>query len=95
MRRPIPIATVVILFLLVLGIPFLRLQIGLPDDRVLSPSHSSRQVQDLIRSDFTSNEAGALQVIAPGSPIRRLDRPRSRATPSRSRACGAWRGSTP
>ncbi len=66
MRRPIPIATVVILFLLVLGIPFLRLQIGLPDDRVLSPSHSSRQVQDLIRSDFTSNEAGALQVIAPG-----------------------------
>jgi RND superfamily putative drug exporter len=66
MRRPIPIATVVILFLLVLGIPFLRLQIGLPDDRVLSPSHSSRQVQDQIRSNFTSNEAGALQVIAPG-----------------------------
>jgi len=66
MRRPIPIATVVILFRLVLGIPFLRLQIGLPDDRVLSPSHSSRQVQDQIRSNFTSNEAGALQVIAPG-----------------------------
>jgi RND superfamily putative drug exporter len=65
MRRPVPIATAVILLLVLLGIPFLRLQIGLPDDRVLSTSLSSRQVQDQIRSDFTSNEAGALQVIAP------------------------------
>jgi RND superfamily putative drug exporter len=65
MRRPIPIATVVILFLLLLGVPFLRLAIGLPDDRVLPQNLSSRQVQDQIREHFTSNEAGALQVVAP------------------------------
>jgi len=65
MRRPIPIATVVILFLLLLGVPFLRLAIGLPDDRVLPQSLSSRQVQDQIREHFTSQEAGALQVVAP------------------------------
>src|SRR5207344_1040182 len=50
MRRPIPIATAVILLLVVLGIPFLRIQFGLPDDRVLPAQLSSRQVQDDIRS---------------------------------------------
>ena len=65
MRRPIPIATVVILLLLLLGVPFLRLAIGLPDDRVLPQNLSSRQVQDQIREHFTSQEAGALQVVAP------------------------------
>src|SRR5262249_39779636 len=65
MRRPLPIATVVIVVLVALGLPFLKLQIGLPDDRVLSTSLSSRQVQDQIRAHFTSNEAGALEVVAP------------------------------
>jgi len=75
MRRPVPIATAVILVLVVLGIPFLRLQIGLPDDRVLSTDLSSRQVQDQIRTHFTSQEAGALQVIAP-----RFDDPKHHST---------------
>jgi RND superfamily putative drug exporter len=65
MRRPVPIATVVIVVLVALGLPFLRLQIGLPDDRVLPSALSSRQVQDQIRAHFTSNEAGALQIVAP------------------------------
>ncbi|HXY91820.1 MAG TPA: MMPL family transporter [Acidimicrobiia bacterium] len=65
MRRPLPIATAVVLFLLLLGTPFLRLQIGLPDDRVLSSSVSTRHVQDQIRANFTSNETGALEVVAP------------------------------
>jgi len=65
MRRPVPIATVVIVILVALGLPFLRLQIGLPDDRVLPSSLSSRQVQDQIRAHFGSNEAGALQIVAP------------------------------
>ena len=41
MRRPIPIATVVILVLVVLGTPFLHVHFGFPDDRVL-PSNASR-----------------------------------------------------
>ena len=65
MRRPIPIATAVIVLLVLLGIPFLRIQFGLPDDRVLPAQLSSRQVQDDIRSNFTSNEAGALQIAVP------------------------------
>ena len=64
MRRPVPIAIVVVVLLLALGIPFLRIQFGLPDDRVLPPDLSSRQVQDDIRTRFSSDEGGALQVVA-------------------------------
>jgi RND superfamily putative drug exporter len=64
MRRPVPIAAVVIVALLALGVPFLRIQFGLPDDRVLPAHLSSRQVQDDIRTRFSSDEGGALQVIA-------------------------------
>ncbi len=66
MRRPVPIAIVVVVLLLALGIPFLRIQFGLPDDRVLPPDISSRQVQDDIRTRFSSDEGGALQVVATG-----------------------------
>jgi putative drug exporter of the RND superfamily len=66
MRRPVPIAITVIVVLLALGIPFLRIQFGLPDDRVLPPDISSRQVQDDIRERFSSDEGGALQVVATG-----------------------------
>jgi RND superfamily putative drug exporter len=65
MRRPVPIATAVILLLVLLGLPFLNIQFGLPDDRVLPANLSSRQVQDDIRSNFTSNEAAALQIAVP------------------------------
>jgi putative drug exporter of the RND superfamily len=68
MRRPVPIAIVVVVLLLALGIPFLRIQFGLPDDRVLPPDLSSRQVQDDIRTRFSSDEGGALQVVATGIP---------------------------
>ncbi len=67
MRRPVVIGGSVVALLLVLGLPFLHVQLGLPDDRVLPATASSRQVQDDIRANFTSNEAGALQVVAAGS----------------------------
>jgi RND superfamily putative drug exporter len=63
MRRPVPVATIVIVFLLFLGIPFLHIQFGMPDDRVLPDHLSSRQVQDEIRENFNSHEAAALQVV--------------------------------
>ena len=66
MRRPIPVATVVILVLVLLGLPFFHIRFGLPDDRVLPSDLSSRQVQSDIRRNFSSNEAAALQVVAPG-----------------------------
>jgi RND superfamily putative drug exporter len=75
MRRPVPIALGVTAFLILLGLPFLRIQFGLPDDRVLPTSASSRQVQDDIRSRFASNEAFTLQVVATdiGAPAARID----------------------
>ncbi len=73
MRRPVPFATIAILLLLFLGSPFLRMELGLPDDRVLPPSAPSRAVSDVIRAEFTSEEAGALSVVAPdvGDPAAR------------------------
>jgi putative drug exporter of the RND superfamily len=64
MRRPWPIAIAVVAILLLLGVPFLGVEAGLYDDRVLPESASSRQVQDQIRANFTSQEASALQVVA-------------------------------
>ena len=66
MRRPVVLGGSVVALLVVLGLPFLHVQLGLPDDRVLPASVSSRQVQDEIRANFTSNEAGAVQVVARG-----------------------------
>src|SRR6266536_3568141 len=57
MRRPVAIAVTVTAFLLILGAPFLRVSFGLPDDRVLPRVASSRQVQDQIRTNFSSQEA--------------------------------------
>jgi putative drug exporter of the RND superfamily len=74
MRRPIPVAAAVVLVLGFLGAPFLNIAFGLPDDRNLPASASSRQVQDTIRTEFASNEASALSVVAAGigNPQNRL-----------------------
>ena len=66
MRRPLPIATGVIMLLLFLGAPFLGVRFGLPDDRVLPSSAPGRAVSDQIRANFNSNEANALSVVATG-----------------------------
>src|SRR5919106_1500702 len=58
-----PIAFVVVALLLVLGAPFLGLRLASPDDRVLPESADVRQVHDVIREEFSSEEAGALSVV--------------------------------
>jgi putative drug exporter of the RND superfamily len=67
MRRPLPVATLVIAFLLLLGAPFTRVSFGLPDDRVMPAPTPGRQVADAIRTNFTANSAGALAVVATGT----------------------------
>jgi RND superfamily putative drug exporter len=67
MRRPIVVGGTAVVLLLVLGSPFLHIRFGLPDDRVLPTSASSRQVQQQIRTNFNSQEAGALEVVAGGA----------------------------
>jgi RND superfamily putative drug exporter len=68
MRRPVIIGTAVVAILLVLGSPFLRINFGLPDDRVLPASSTSRQVQDTIRRDFVGNDSAAVSIVAPTAP---------------------------
>jgi putative drug exporter of the RND superfamily len=65
MRRPAAIAIAVVAVLLVLGTPFLKVNFGLPDDRVLPVTATSREVGDAIRTDFASRETGVLSVVAP------------------------------
>jgi putative drug exporter of the RND superfamily len=50
--------------LILLGLPFLRLEVGLTDDRVIPAGASSRATNDAIRENFTTREAGALSVVA-------------------------------
>ncbi len=65
MKRPLPVITVVVVALVLLGSPFRHIELGRPDDRVLPASAESRQVNDTLREDFDSNEAGALSVVVP------------------------------
>jgi RND superfamily putative drug exporter len=65
MHRPIRVAVAVVAVLVVLGLPFLGVRFGFPDDRVLPTSASSRQAQTQIRDNFSSEEAAALSVVLP------------------------------
>ena len=66
MRRPVMVATSAIALLLFLGAPFVHLNLSLPDDRVLPESAASRQVSDVLRAEFASEEAGTATVVAEG-----------------------------
>jgi RND superfamily putative drug exporter len=66
MKRPVPITAAVLAVLFFLGSPAFRMELGFPDDRVLGPGNPARYVQDVIRDEFTSEEAGAVSVVATG-----------------------------
>jgi RND superfamily putative drug exporter len=65
MRRAIPIGTAIIALLVLLGMPFLRIQFGSPDDRVLPPTASAHQVGDLLRDDFASDFSTGVSIAIP------------------------------
>lgn len=64
MRRPGVIALGVTVFLVALGMPFLRLELGIADDRVLPDDAPGRIVHEHIRTNFSSGETFALSVVA-------------------------------
>ncbi|MBV9041145.1 MAG: MMPL family transporter [Acidimicrobiia bacterium] len=68
MRRPVLIGGSIVVVLVILGLPFIHVKFGLPDDRVLPVQATSRQVQDDIRHGFSSNESAPLSVVAPVAP---------------------------
>jgi putative drug exporter of the RND superfamily len=65
MRRAVPVGLLVTAVLVALGLPFLHAHFGYPDDRVLPKSASSHQVGDDLRSQFASNAASTITVVAP------------------------------
>jgi putative drug exporter of the RND superfamily len=65
MRRAVPIGLAIVALLVALGIPFLGVKWGFPDDRVLPPSSSARQVGDQLRTDFADNLATNVMVVIP------------------------------
>ncbi|GIF47567.1 RND superfamily putative drug exporter [Asanoa ferruginea] len=64
MRRPVPVAVLVVAFLLLLGAPFLGIRLGMPDERSMPESSQARQVTALIRQNFDGAELNTLQVVA-------------------------------
>ena len=67
MKRPIPVATSVILLLVLAGGPFLNVAFSLPDDRVLPKSAQAYQVGQVMREEFPGRQSAALSVIAPSA----------------------------
>lgn len=68
MKRPVPIATAVIAFLVFLGIPFFGAKWGQADDRALPRTESSHIVSQQLRDNFSSSNANALSVVVEGQP---------------------------
>jgi RND superfamily putative drug exporter len=67
MRRPWPYALGVSALLAVLAIPFLSLELGQIDDRVVQPEVSSaRRVTDEIRENFPTRESSAMRLLVRG-----------------------------
>ncbi|MEO3761601.1 MMPL family transporter [Mycobacterium sp. B14F4] len=65
MRRAIPLGLAGVVLLIVLGLPFLGVRPGLPDDRVLPKTASAHQVGDQLREDFATNTDTAVTVVLP------------------------------
>lgn len=65
MRRAVPIGLGVVTALVLLGVPFLGVTWGLPDDRVLPRSASAHQVGDQLRNEFADDSAIAVTVVLP------------------------------
>jgi putative drug exporter of the RND superfamily len=65
MRRPISVGTAAVVLLVVLGLPFLGVKFGLPDDRVLPADNTAHLTSDVLRAEFTSHEADAFGIAVP------------------------------
>jgi putative drug exporter of the RND superfamily len=65
MRRAVVIGLAGSAVLVVLGLPFIGITRGFPDDRVLPRSASAHQVGDRMREGFTSDSETAVTVVVP------------------------------
>ncbi len=63
MRRPVLVATGVIAVLVVMGLPFLRIDYGWLDTRVLPEHASSRQAQEMVQEQFPAAVTRPVEAI--------------------------------
>src|SRR3954452_14569991 len=63
MRRPIGVATVTAVILLVLGIPFYSMKFTSVDAQILGTEHSARQVDDTLNADFPPYRDSPVRVL--------------------------------
>ena len=64
MRRPVLVAVGTTAFLVVLGAPFLGVNFGLPTTAALPTSAESRQVSDVIDTEFETNRGEQFSIVA-------------------------------
>ena len=64
-RRAVPVGLAGVAFLVFLGLPFLSVKWGFPDDRVLPTSASAHLVGDQMRDDFAINSETAVTIVIP------------------------------
>ena len=64
-RRAVPVGLAGVAFLVFLGLPFLSVKWGFPDDRVLPTSASAHQVGNQMRDDFVINSETAVTIVIP------------------------------
>ncbi|MDT5145907.1 MAG: putative drug exporter of the superfamily, partial [Mycobacterium sp.] len=65
LRHAVPVGLAVVALMLLLGMPFLGVKWGFPDERVLPPSASARQVADMLDNDFGSGLGDSMSVVVP------------------------------
>jgi uncharacterized membrane protein YdfJ with MMPL/SSD domain len=80
MRRPLPIATLSALFLIVLGLPFLGIRFTAADPQILPGEASARQVYDALRADFPPYRDTPIWVVVEGGGPRAATLARARAS---------------
>lgn len=64
MKRPVQVAAAATMLLLILGAPFLSINLGRGDERSLPKDNSSRIVHDDIRRNFNSRETSGLDIVS-------------------------------
>ncbi|BBX62625.1 membrane protein [Mycobacterium saskatchewanense] len=65
LRHALPVGLSVVALMLLLGVPFLGVKWGFPDERVLPTSASSRQVADMLDNDFAGGLGNSVSVVVP------------------------------
>jgi len=98
MRRPLLAGMPVLAVLLLGAVPLTGIHFGIPDDRVLQTGTQARQVGDIIRGDFASQDGAAMQVVLPQAQTAAAYPAALSALPGVARVAtvdGVWSGGRP